>query len=226
VSPQTRWGKLADVLAARGRMVDLYQVSYGLFTRAFLTELMSPALRSGVDVQSGLAVARRVEITHDIADQPPLHAVSMLELSFFLGERLLRDTDAASMAVALEVRVPLIDHVVIERLAEIPEGMRFDPLGRKQLLRDMALRGIDPAIFDRKKAGFELPLEIWCRDRLGADIDGTLRDAQLCARVGLNPDAVARLWQAFQARAPGLYWSRVWSLYVLLWWCRRHNVSL
>lgn len=226
VPPQTRWGKLADVLASRGRMVDLYQISYGLFTRAFLSELASREVASVTDVQSGLPITRHSEIGHDIDDQPPLHAVSMLELSFFLGERLLRDTDAASMAVALEVRVPLIDHVVIERLAEVPEGMRFDPLGRKQLLRDMALGGIDPAIFDRKKAGFELPLEVWCRDRLGADIDDTLRDAQLCARVGLDPDAVARLWAAFQAQAPGLYWSRVWSLYVLLWWCRRHQVSL
>lgn len=226
VPPQTRWGKLGDVLSTRGALVDLYQISYGLFTRAFLSELMAKELSDGAQVQSGLPVARHAEMAHDIEGQPPLHAVSMLELSFFLGERLLRDTDAASMAVALEVRVPLIDHVVIEKLAEIPEGMRFDPLGRKQLLRDLALHGIDPAIFDRKKAGFELPLEVWCRERLGSDIDGTLRDAQLCARVGLNPDAVSRLWRAFQAGAPGLYWSRIWSLYVLLWWCRRHDVNL
>jgi len=226
VPPQTRWGKLADVLVARGQMVDLYQISYGLFTQTFLSQLMTRELRDGVQVRSGLPSARHAEIAHDIDGQPPLHAISMLELSFFLGERLLRDTDAASMAVALEVRVPLIDHVVIEKLAAIPEGMRFDPLGRKQLLRDLALHGVDPAIFDRKKAGFELPLEVWCRERLGADIDGTLRDAQLCARVGLNPDAVARLWRAFQAQAPGLYWSRIWSLYVLLWWCRRYDVSL
>jgi asparagine synthase (glutamine-hydrolysing) len=150
----------------------------------------------------------------------------MLELSCFLGERLLRDTDTASMAVALEVRVPLIDHVVVERLAEVPEAARFAPLGRKQLLRDVALRGLDPKLFDRPKAGFELPLDVWCRQQLGADIDATLRDPELCGRAGLRAEAVARLWRAFQDRAPGLYWSRVWGLYVLLWWCRQHDVAL
>lgn len=225
IPPQTRWGKLGDVLASRGRLVDLYQTSYALFTRAFLGELMACPVPIDA-VESGVPRERYQAVSQSIESDPALHATSTLELSFFLGERLLRDTDAASMAVALEVRVPLIDHVVIERLAEVPESMRFDPLGRKQLLRDLSLQGIDPTIFDRKKAGFELPLEVWCREQVGADIDATLRDETLCARVGLNPDAVQRVWSAFQAGAPGLYWSRIWSLYVLLWWCRRYDVSL
>src|SRR5262249_39931561 len=52
-----------------------------------------------------------------IQDSEPRHAVSLLELSSFVGERLLRDTDAAAMAVGLEVRVPLLDHVLAETAA-------------------------------------------------------------------------------------------------------------
>jgi asparagine synthase (glutamine-hydrolysing) len=224
VAPQTRWGKLGDALATRGDLVDLYQVSYGLFTQEFLHELHADG--AGGAVRYGLPRARHAEFERMLDGEPALHAISMLELSCFLGERLLRDTDTASMAVALEVRVPLIDHVVVERLAEVPEAARFAPLGRKQLLRDVALRGLDPKLFDRPKAGFELPLDVWCRQQLGADIDATLRDPELCGRAGLRAEAVARLWRAFQDRAPGLYWSRVWGLYVLLWWCRQHDVAL
>ena len=48
----------------------------------------------------------------------PLVAISTLELANFIGERLLRDTDAASMAVSLEARVPLLDHAVIDLVAD------------------------------------------------------------------------------------------------------------
>jgi asparagine synthase (glutamine-hydrolysing) len=44
--------------------------------------------------------------------------------------------------------------------------------------------------------------------------------------MGLDARTVGRLWRAFIERAPGLHWSRVWAIYVLGWWCRRHRVSL
>jgi len=222
VAPQTRWGKLGDALASRGRLIELYQVSHAIFTREFQHELSQVAAWD--DVPDGLPGPRHEEISALIDGEPELSAISQLEISFFLGERLLRDTDTTSMAVALEVRVPLIDHLVIEALSAVPEEARFQPLGRKQLLRDLALRELDPALFERPKAGFELPLGVWCRAELEADIDATLRDGPLCARVGLDGRSVERLWRAFLAGAPGLYWSRVWSLYVLLWWCRSHEV--
>jgi asparagine synthase (glutamine-hydrolysing) len=42
----------------------------------------------------------------------------------------------------------------------------------------------------------------------------------------LRSEAVGRLWRSYQEGAPGLYWSRVWSLFVLLNWCRKHGVTL
>jgi asparagine synthase (glutamine-hydrolysing) len=142
----------------------------------------------------------------------------------FLGERLLRDTDAASMAVSLETRLPLVDSVVVEATNRLPDAVRFQPLGRKQLLRRIALDGLDPALFDRPKRGFVLPFDRWIRKSLGRAMDDTMRDASLAAAVGLNGQTVARLWSAYQQGAPGLYWSRVWVLYVLIRWCHRNGV--
>jgi asparagine synthase (glutamine-hydrolysing) len=130
------------------------------------------------------------------------------------------------MAVSLEVRVPLLDHHVVEAVATVPEARRFQPLGRKQLLRDVALSGLHPGTFDRPKSGFELPIGEWCRRRLRGEVTALFDDDALCRSAGLVPEVVRRLWRAFQEGAPGLYWSRIWSLYVLLWWCRRHGVSL
>jgi asparagine synthase (glutamine-hydrolysing) len=223
VPPQTRWAKLADALSLRGSLLELYQLSYAMFLPEFLGELRSRAL---VDARHGLPLARAAEFAARIRGEPALHAISLLELASFVGERLLPDTDAASMAVALEARVPLLDHVVVEAAAAVPEARRFTPLGRKALLRELALGGLDPAIFERPKSGFQLPLGLWCRNLLGPEIEATLSDRAACQAAGLDPDAVSRLWSAFRAGAPGIFWSRIWSLFVLLRWCRRNGAAL
>jgi len=68
-----------------------------------------------------------------------------------------------------------------------------------------------------------LPYDRWIRRSVGKVMDQTMRDPAMVKPTGLNPDAVQRLWQAFTDGAPGLYWSRVWALYVLIRWCHRHS---
>ncbi len=172
VLPQTRWGKLSDALATHGDLVKMYQVSYGLFTESFVAEL--GAIQSP-DVSYGLPMARARELAQHAASCGLLGAISLLEQSLFLGERLLRDTDTASMAVALEVRVPLLDHTIVEALATLTESIRFQPLGEKRLLRELGLSAIDPSVFDRPKSGFVLPLNGWTRRRVKHVIDSTFR---------------------------------------------------
>jgi asparagine synthase (glutamine-hydrolysing) len=152
--------------------------------------------------------------------------VSQLELTLFLGERLLRDTDMASMAVSLEVRVPFVDHRLIEAVATLPSARRFEPIGTKKLLRELRTVGIDPKVFDRPKAGFELPIDAWCRRQLRSEVGDTLADPELAARVGLDPKSTSALWQAFSEDRPGIYWSRIWAFYLLMWWSREYDVSL
>lgn len=224
VPPQTRWGKLGDALATRGRLVELYQVAYGLFSEEFAHELIEkdrvPPIRLG------LTLERRRELERLTDGQPTLHAISLLETASFLTERLLRDTDSASMSVSLEVRVPLLDHLVVEAAARLSEARRFEPLGRKQVLRDLALADLDPTLFERPKAGFELPVGRWCRAGLRDEVAGVLNDRHACEAVGLRHTAVADLWSAFEADAPGLYWSRIWSLFVLMRWAGHHSLRV
>jgi asparagine synthase (glutamine-hydrolysing) len=225
--PQTRWGKAADLAGAVSDAVGIYQVSYALFTRETQAVLATHAVREaqrrqqhGLPPEVAAAWRRRIE-TSELR-----HAVSMLELSSFIGERLVRDTDAASMAVGLEVRVPLLDHVLAETVAGVEPTRRFWPPGRKQLLRDVALARLDPALFDRPKSGFVLPIDTWARRRLQPRMEARFGDVALARRVGLRSEAVRTLWRSFCDGRPGLYWSRVWALYVLLSWCRTHDLEL
>ena len=222
IPPQTRWAKLPDIVDAGEDLTALYQLAYALFLPSFQGDLLDGDPNAAV--QNGLPVELARELDSDIANRTPVAAVAALELRLFLGERLLRDTDAASMAVSLETRLPLVDSVVVDAVARLPDATRFNPLGRKAILRRVGLEGLDPALFERPKRGFVLPFDRWIRHSLGRAMDDTMRDQGLAREVGLNGAAVERLWTGYLQGAPGLYWSRVWVLYVLIRWCHRHGV--
>jgi asparagine synthase (glutamine-hydrolysing) len=172
----------------------------------------------------GLPRPMHQRLQAEIAERSPLSAISVLEERLFLGERLLRDNDAASMAASLEQRVPLVDQALFQAVDRLPDDRRYLPVGRKAMLRRIGLRGLDPALFERPKSGFVLPFDRWIRQGLRQSMDETFRDDRALEAVGLLPQAVQRLWRGFLEGAPGLYWSRVWALYALVRWCHRHRV--
>ena len=223
IPPQTRWAKLPDMVRSGEDLLASYQYAYGLFLPEFQQRLLlHPS--AGADMAYGLTTGLAADLESEMRGRSAVASVSVLEQRLFLGERLLRDTDAASMAVSLETRLPLVDAVVSDAVARMDDRNRFDPLGRKQVLRRIGLEGLDPALFERPKQGFVMPFDRWIRRSLGDAMDSTMRDASMVRAVGLNPDVVAGLWSAFQSGAPGLYWSRVWTIYALIRWCHRHDV--
>jgi asparagine synthase (glutamine-hydrolysing) len=219
VPPQTRWAKLPEMIRHGGDVLALYQLAHALLLPGFQRELLAPGFAA--PLVDGLPSAMRRRLREETRDRSPLSAISVLEQRLFLGERLLRDNDVASMAVSIEQRV---DQVLFESVDRLPDGARYQPLGRKAMLRRVGLRGLDPALFDRPKRGFVMPFDRWIRRGLKDTMDQTLRDPQAIERTGLDPVAVDRLWRAFLDGAPGMYWSRVWSVYVFIRWCHRNRV--
>ncbi len=219
---QTRWAKLPEMVHHADDLLALYQLAYALFLPGFQHELLAPCFAEAL--VDGLPMAMRQRIMAESRGRTPLSAISVMEQRLFLGERLLRDNDAASMACSLEQRVPLVDQVLLEKVHRLPDDARYRPLGQKALLRRVGLRGLDPKLFERPKSGFVLPFDRWIRRGLKGAMDQTLRDPQAIAPVGLNPVAVEQLWRAFLDGAPGLYWSRVWAVYVFVRWCHRNRV--
>jgi asparagine synthase (glutamine-hydrolysing) len=217
---QTRWAKLPDMVRRGGDLLSLYQLAYALFLPDFQAELLG----TSAALPDGLPDGVRARLEDEVRGRTPVESISVLEQRLFLGERLLRDNDAASMASSIEQRLPLVDQVLLEHVTRLPDGPRYQPLGRKAALRRLGLRGLEPALFERPKRGFVLPFDRWIRQGLRGAIDETLRDAEAVRAAGLEPEAVRRLWQAFLEGAPGLYWSRVWAVYALVRWCLRHGV--
>ena len=225
VGTQARWAKLPNMMDCADDIVQLYQLAYALFLPQFQNALLGMASERNC-VESGLPIGLRKELEREVVGRSALSSLGILEHRIFLGERVLRDTDAASMAVSLETRLPLVDANVVDVVTRLPDRVRFAPLGRKQALRDIGLEGLNPELFERPKRGFQMPFDRWIRQRLGGEMDSVMRDKQLCESIGLDGNTVGLLWRSFQDGNNGVYWSRVWAIYVLLRWCDRHAITV
>jgi asparagine synthase (glutamine-hydrolysing) len=223
---QTRWAKLPAMVAAGDDLLALYQCAYALFLPETHRDLLGGQAASSAAVGHGLAPSVTAALRREIASRSDLAAISALEQRLFLGERLLRDTDATSMAASIEIRLPLVDQALLEAVAALPDQSRFSPVRLKALLRRVGLKGLDPALFDRPKSGFELPYDSWLRGALGGAVGDLLGNKDAVASAGLSPQSVNQLWRAFQSGAGGLYWTRVWVLYALVRWSQANRVTV
>jgi asparagine synthase (glutamine-hydrolysing) len=154
-----------------------------------------------------------------------INEISILELSGYMANTLLRDTDAMSMAHSLEVRVPFVDTKLVEFVLSLPGRWKVGNSGPKPLLAD-ALADLLPRDFlSRPKMGFTLPFEKWLQNNLRTEVTSVFEDASALSGPALNPDAVQKLWRNFLQKPRAVGWSRPWSLYVLAKWCELNRVS-
>ncbi|MEP7273044.1 MAG: asparagine synthase (glutamine-hydrolyzing) [Acidobacteriota bacterium] len=145
----------------------------------------------------------------------PINQASALELGGYMANTLLRDTDTMSMAHSLEVRVPLIDHVLVERMLRVPGEVKLRQGRPKWLLVD-AVGDLPDEIVNRPKRGFELPFKHWLMGPLREQVQSSLNESKL--DDVFQPGALRSVWEEFAAER--LSWSRVWSLFALDQWCR------
>jgi len=150
--------------------------------------------------------------------------ISYAEARTYMHDVLLRDTDQMSMAHALEVRVPLLDHALVDLVSALPDAVK-QPNGSgvpKRLLVE-SLGGLLPdSIVRRPKQGFTLPFDPWMRGPLRAFCEERLGPRGLAGRGVFTPAALDGLWQSFLVGSPDVTWSRLWTLVVLDAWLDRH----
>jgi len=188
-----------------------------LFSDEFQTHLLSQPTREEL---GQMPSARKRLEAWVRADEPNvIDRVTRLELKNYMAHTLLRDTDAMSMAHSLEVRVPLIDHKLVEFVTTIPANLKLHNGQTKYLLINALRDVLPPEVINRPKQGFEMPVAAWMRGPLRPALEDALSLRSVAQRGLFNGAEVEKLYQSF-LHGQGAY-MRVWSLAVLELWMRK-----
>jgi len=145
--------------------------------------------------------------------------LTYLDMKTQLVDEYLHYTDALSMAHGLEVRVPFLDHNLVEYVASVPFNNRSQRLELKFLLKKAVDRILPVEIAQRPKAGFSLPVNIWLRKELGVLINLLLSEKRLASQGYFNVNYIRNLLTSFNsdnAFPEDDY--RIWSLVMFELW--------
>ncbi|HWM92303.1 MAG TPA: asparagine synthase (glutamine-hydrolyzing) [Thermoanaerobaculia bacterium] len=153
------------------------------------------------------------------APQEPLARALYLDLKTWLADDGLVKVDRMSMAHALEVRCPLLDHRIVEMAARVPSRLKMDGGRTKILLRRVSERRLPKEILSRPKRGFAPPVSRWLREDLRDLSRDLLRDP--CSLSGdlFDRRAVAGLLDDHESGRLDAGWA-IWTLLMLEVWGR------
>jgi asparagine synthase (glutamine-hydrolysing) len=143
-------------------------------------------------------------------------------LRAYLADDILVKVDRASMAASLEVRAPFLDTELMDFLLAVPASLKLKRLRRKHLLRALMRDRLPAAIVDRRKFGFNAPVEEWIGTALAPLVREHLDPPRLAAAGIFDPRAVAGLVDAgLNGRGTGDQAHLLWKLLQFELW-RQH----
>jgi asparagine synthase (glutamine-hydrolysing) len=180
--------KLAGTLEYSGSYERAYQLRRGLFMPWELDQIMSRS--EVVEALSTLATLPALAAIHETS--PHAHTkMALLESAWYMRHQLLRDSDWASMAHGLELRVPLVDVRLWKRI--LPLCLLPTPVNKRQMAMT-PLHQLPEAILNRPKTGFSIPVSQWL-------LEAESGQSNQMQSTGLRPWSV-RVWERWMESVP------------------------
>jgi asparagine synthase (glutamine-hydrolysing) len=150
----------------------------------------------------------------------PLNRMLYADMKVWLPENLLLKGDKMTMATSLELRVPFLDHKLVEYLAELPDSMKVRKNQGKWILRQAMGTVLPLSILHRTKKGFPTPAGSWLRYELRDFVRDTLLARNSACRQFFDPQAVEEI-VSLQEKGKTSGYQEVWSLLVFEFWYRQ-----
>ena len=144
----------------------------------------------------------------------PEEEQAIFDINYYLKDDLLVKVDRASMKYALEVRVPLLDHRIVEFALNLDKKLKINNGTQKYLLKNLLYDYLPAQIFDRPKWGFSIPLKKWLYEDLSFLIDSYLNKATIEKYNIVKYDVVEKYINGFKSGKDFLY-NRLWQLIIL-----------
>ena len=202
--------KLADMLRAGSDPTALALQRRRCFSDAQISALLGgeASLRSSGFIEPG----QLADLPMQAADT--IHAVSLLETRFYLGNTLLPVGDSTGMAHSLEIRVPMLDRPLLDLALALPGAVRLpDGVANKALLRRAFPELLRPTLLQQSKRGFVIPVRRWMQGALRPLCEAAL--THLKQNVAFDATAFDAVWRQFLRAPESPIWSRAWVLVVL-----------
>ncbi len=155
-------------------------------------------------------------------DAPDAVRMMYCDAVSYLPDDILAKVDRASMAVALETRVPFLDHRVAELAARIPLDLKVSGGRGKQIVRKVLYGLVPRELVERPKAGFGIPVGEWVKGPLRPWAEDLLDPAAIRAEGLLDPDIVQRRWRdhlSGRRDSP----PAIWALLMFQAWLREQS---
>ena len=201
LSPQ-QWDRMAPYLPSRQRVPQLGDKLYKLANlmrangaddsyRSIITHWEPSELMP--DTVEPNAIWSAKSVRDDFPDL--VERMQFIDLVSYLPDDILTKIDRASMAIALEARVPLLDHRLVEFAWTLPRRAKLRDGTSKWLLRQVLYRYVPPALIERPKMGFAIPLAEWLRGPLRDWAESLLNEQRLRDTGLVNSGRVRALWQ-------------------------------
>jgi asparagine synthase (glutamine-hydrolysing) len=191
-----------------------YHRQLGIFDAGERVRLLRPEIAGSVSHEPHLFEPFFMRPTRDL-----LATCQLVDQKTYLPEDVLVKVDRAAMRCALEVRIPFLDHRVVELANAMPATLKVRGATQKYVLRRV-LRDVVPGeVLAGPKRGFGLPIRHWFRGQLKAYAHERLLGPSSLSREYVLPAAVERLLEAHERGGRDLS-ERIWTLLVLEEWCR------
>ena len=150
-----------------------------------------------------------------------LERMQYWDTMMYMPDDILTKVDRASMAVSLEVRVPIIDHRVVEFAWRLPRHFKVRDGVSKWILREVLYRRVPRELIERPKMGFAVPIDQWFRGPL-KQWAGDLLSRDAINRYGLMKAApIERIWT--EHLSGNRNWAALlWNVIMLQSWCEKN----
>lgn len=152
----------------------------------------------------------------------PQERMMILDSLTFLPDDILVKVDRAAMAVSLETRAPFLDPNVVELAWQLPLDLKINRRGGKHILRQLLKRHVPPALFERPKMGFSIPLDDWLRGPLKDWSEELLSEQRLNREGYLNPAPIRQAWSKHLSGTHN-YGYRLWSVLMFQVWLEQQT---
>ena len=196
---------------------SIYFDNFSVFSRSLQQQLLTPNaldLMGTIDPYAGVR-----DVLRDTDAQSLLDRLLYADIKTYLHELLMKQ-DQMSMAASVESRVPFLDHKLVEFTSSLPERLKLRRWTTKYVLRQSMKGVLPPAILDRPKMGFPVPLGKWFRGAYAPVLDEYVLSSRATERGIFNAEFVRSLVEQHQ-RGVANHSERLWSLVNLEMWFRR-----